>query len=108
MEGCYKVEENINFESFLRVMGVTEEEQIQRMMAATKEVIVIIILSSSSSSLSSLSSYYHHYHYQVTLTNNGDGTWTQVSGLKTSTFPIGQEYTVRLLVLVLTSDNLCP
>merc|ERR1712038_731471 len=66
MEGCYKVEENINFESFLRVMGVTEDEQIQRMMAATKE---------------------------VTLTNNGDGTWTQVSGLKTSTFPIGQEYT---------------
>ena len=49
MEGCYKVEENINFESFLRVMGVTEEEQIQRMMAATKEVIVIIILSSLSS-----------------------------------------------------------
>ena len=44
MEGCYKVEENINFESFLRVMGVTEEEQIQRMMAATKEVIVIIII----------------------------------------------------------------
>ena len=44
MEGCYKVEENINFESFLRVMGVTEEEQIQRMMAATKEVIVIIVI----------------------------------------------------------------
>ena len=96
MEGCYKVEENINFESFLRVMGVTEEEQIQRMMAATKEVIVI------------MDHHNHHHHYQVTLTNNGDGTWTQVSGLKTSTFPIGQEYTVRLLLLVLTSANLRP
>ena len=70
MEGCYRVEENVNFEAFLRVMGVTDEAQMEKMIAATK---------------------------QVTLTNNGDGTWTQVSGLKTSTFPIDKEYTVRRL-----------
>ena len=51
-------------------MGVTDEAQMEKMIAATK---------------------------QVTLTNNGDGTWTQVSGLKTSTFPIDKEYTVRRL-----------
>ena len=67
MDGCYKVEENVNFEAFLRVMGVTDEAQVERMIAATKE---------------------------VTLTDNGDGTWTQVSGLKTSTFPINKEYKV--------------
>ena len=65
MDGCYKVEENVNFEAFLRVMGVTDEAQVERMIAATKE---------------------------VTLTDNGDGTWTQASGLKTSTFPINKEY----------------
>ena len=70
MEGCYRVEENVNFEAFLRVMGVTDEAQMEKMIAATK---------------------------QVTLTDNGDGTWTQVSGLKTSTFPINKEYTVRQL-----------
>ena len=51
-------------------MGVTDEAQMEKMIAATK---------------------------QVTLTNNGDGTWTQVSGLKTSTFPIDKEYTVSRL-----------
>merc|ERR1711951_307327 len=65
MEGRYKVEENINFESFLKVMGVTDDEKIEEMIKATKE---------------------------VSLTDNGDGTWTQVSGLKTSTFPISVEY----------------
>ena len=70
MEGCYRVEENVNFEAFLRVMGVTDEVQMEKMIAATK---------------------------QVTLTDNGDGTWTQESGLKTSTFPINKEYTVRLM-----------
>ena len=53
MEGCYRVEENVNFEAFLRVMGVTDEAQMEKMIAATK---------------------------QVTLTDNGDGTWTQESG----------------------------
>ena len=47
MEGCYRVEENVNFEAFLRVMGVTDETQMEKMIAATK---------------------------QVTLTDNGDGT----------------------------------
>jgi len=65
MEGSYKVVENINFESFLKVMGVMDDEKIEKMIQATT---------------------------QVTLTNNGDGTWTQVSGLKTSTFPVGEEY----------------
>merc|ERR1711936_619853 len=65
MEGRYKVEENINFQSFLKVMGVTDEAKIEEMIKATKE---------------------------VSLTDNGDGTWTQVSGLKTSTFPISKEY----------------
>ena len=68
MEGSYKVEENINFESFLRVMGVTDDVQIEAMIQATK---------------------------QVTLKDNGDGTWTQESGLKTSTFPLNKEYKVR-------------
>merc|ERR1711962_1828713 len=65
MEGCYNVVENINFENFLRVMGVTDEDTVQRMIQATK---------------------------QVTLTANEDGTWTQVSGLKTSTFPLNTEF----------------
>jgi len=65
MEGTYKVVENINFESFLKVMGVMDDEKIEQMIQATT---------------------------QVKLSNNGDGTWTQVSGLKTSTFPIGEEY----------------
>ena len=41
MEGCYKVVENINFENFLRVMGVTEDDKIQAMIAATKQVSLI-------------------------------------------------------------------
>ena len=61
------MEENINFEAFLRVMGVTDKALVEKMIAATKE---------------------------VTLTDNGDGTWTQASGLKTSTFPINKEYKV--------------
>eukprot|EP00092_Neocalanus_flemingeri_P087025 GFUD01109748.1.p1 GENE.GFUD01109748.1~~GFUD01109748.1.p1 ORF type:complete len:128 (+),score=45.25 GFUD01109748.1:45-428(+) len=65
MEGCYKVEENINFENFLKVMGVPDDETIQKMILATQ---------------------------QVTLTANADGTWTQVSGLKTSTFPLNKEF----------------
>jgi len=65
MEGCYKVEENINFEAFLRAMGVTDDVAIEKMIQATK---------------------------QVTLKDNGNGTWTQISGLKTSTFPLDKEY----------------
>jgi len=65
MEGCYTVEENINFENFLKVMGVLDDETIQKMIQATK---------------------------QVTLTENDDGTWTQVSGLKTSNFPLNKEF----------------
>ena len=37
MEGRYKVEENINFESFLKVMGVTDDDKIEEMIKATKE-----------------------------------------------------------------------
>ena len=70
MEGCYKVEENINFEAFLRAMGVTDDETIEKMIQATK---------------------------QVTLKDNGNGTWTQISGLKTSTFPLDKEYKVEIL-----------
>eukprot|EP00090_Calanus_glacialis_P002001 TRINITY_DN11502_c0_g1_i1.p1 TRINITY_DN11502_c0_g1~~TRINITY_DN11502_c0_g1_i1.p1 ORF type:complete len:128 (-),score=33.69 TRINITY_DN11502_c0_g1_i1:93-476(-) len=66
MEGCYRVEENVNFENFLKVMGVPDDETIQKMIQATT---------------------------QVTLTANADGTWTQVSGLKTSTFPVDKEFT---------------
>ena len=36
---------------------------------------------------------------EVSLADNGDGTWTQVSGLKTSTFPINQEYKVTPILL---------
>ena len=36
MEGRYIVEENINFESFLKVMGVTDEAKIEEMIKATK------------------------------------------------------------------------
>ena len=68
MEGCYTVEENINFEKFLSCMGVPDDDTIQKMIQATK---------------------------QVTLTDNGDGTWTQASGLKTSTFPLNKEFTVH-------------
>ena len=38
MEGNYKVEENINFENFLKVMGVKDEETIQKMIQATTQV----------------------------------------------------------------------
>jgi len=55
MEGTYKVVENINFESFLKVMGVMDDEKIEQMIQATT---------------------------QVKLSNNGDGTWTQVIKLK--------------------------
>merc|ERR1712128_415438 len=60
-EGTYTVVENINFASFLRVMGVQEEETIQKMIQAYKQVI---------------------------LKKNTDGTWTQETGLRTLTFPI--------------------
>ena len=36
MEGHYKVEENINFEGFLKAMGVTDEAKIEGMIKATK------------------------------------------------------------------------
>merc|ERR1711892_1158885 len=65
MEGTYTVVENINFDSFLRVMGVQEEETIQKMIQATK---------------------------QVVLKENADGTWTQETGLRTLTFPINKEF----------------
>eukprot|EP00092_Neocalanus_flemingeri_P066207 GFUD01080627.1.p1 GENE.GFUD01080627.1~~GFUD01080627.1.p1 ORF type:complete len:128 (-),score=51.87 GFUD01080627.1:166-549(-) len=65
MEGTYKVEENINFENFLRAMGVQDEESIQKMIQATK---------------------------LVTLKQNADGTWTQETGLRTSTFPLNKEF----------------
>ena len=38
MEGCYKVEENVNFENFLKVMGVPDDETIQKMIQATTQV----------------------------------------------------------------------
>ena len=38
MEGTYKVEENINFENFLKAMGVEGEEIIQKMIQATTMV----------------------------------------------------------------------
>ena len=38
MEGTYKVEENINFENFLSVMGMEGEENIQKMIQATTMV----------------------------------------------------------------------
>ena len=85
MEGCYTVEENINFENFLKVMGVPDDETIQKMIQATKQV-----------------RYYHRIYIdncslnlsKVTLTENDDGTWTQVSGLKTSNFPLNKEFKV--------------
>ena len=36
MQGRYIVEENINFESFLKVMGVTDDTKIEEMIKATK------------------------------------------------------------------------
>ena len=38
MEGSYTVEENINFENFLKVMGVPDDDTIQKMIKATKQV----------------------------------------------------------------------
>merc|ERR1711892_1099927 len=64
MEGTYTVVENINFDSFLRVMGV-QEETIKKMIQATKQVI---------------------------LKENADGTWTQETGLRTLTFPINKDF----------------
>ena len=36
MQGRYIVQENINFESFLKVMGVEDESKIEEMIKATK------------------------------------------------------------------------
>ena len=36
MEGHYIVEENVNFENFLKVMGVSDDAQIEAMIKATK------------------------------------------------------------------------
>ena len=36
MQGRYIVQENINFESFLKVMGVTDDTKIEEMIKATK------------------------------------------------------------------------
>ena len=36
MQGRYRVEENINFESFLKVMGVRDDTKIEEMIQATK------------------------------------------------------------------------
>ena len=38
MEGVYTVVENENFDNFLKTMGVTDEETIQKMISATKQV----------------------------------------------------------------------
>ena len=38
MEGCYRVEENVNFENFLKVMGVPDDETIKKMIQATTQV----------------------------------------------------------------------
>ena len=84
MEGCYNVEENIDFDNFLKEMGVTDDATIQKMIQATKQVTKLRYFLNSNSIISP----------QVTLTANSDGTWTQVSGLKTSTFPINEEFKV--------------
>ena len=67
MEGRYKVIENINFEAFYRLMGVSDKATIEKLIEATKE---------------------------VTLMDNKDGTWTQVTGLVTQTFALDKEYKV--------------
>ena len=36
MQGRYIVQENINFDSFLKVMGVTDDTKIEEMIKATK------------------------------------------------------------------------
>ena len=50
-------------------MGMPDDDSIQKMIQATK---------------------------QMTLIDNGNGTWTQVSGLRTQTFPLNKEFTVYL------------
>ena len=89
MEGTYKVEENINFENFLSVMGMEGEENIQKMIQATtmvgKRGVGYIV---------------YHCFVQVTLKENADGTWTQETGLRTLTFPINEEFEVGM-----TSQN---
>ena len=84
MEGCYNVEENIDFDNFLQEMGVTDDATIQKMVQATKQV----------TELRYFINYISMISPKVTLTANSDGTWTQVSGLKTSTFPINEEFKV--------------
>lgn len=64
MEGCFAVEEDINFDNFLK-MFYHDDEKVQKMIENSK---------------------------QVTLTENPDGTWTINSGLKTSTFPLNKEF----------------
>ena len=113
MEGRYIVEENINFESFLKVMGVTDEAKIEEMIKATKGDLHDII----KYSLTPNPLIIQHNNFgiwnvvfcptlsgykEVSLTDHGDGTWTQVSGLKTSTFPINQEYKVVIKVVIIT------
>ena len=41
MEGCYKVLENVNFENFLKVMGVPDDGTIQKMIQATQQVMIV-------------------------------------------------------------------
>ena len=38
MEGCYRVVENVNFENFLKVLGVPDDETIKKMMQASTQV----------------------------------------------------------------------
>ena len=78
------MEENIDFDNFLKEMGVTDDATIQKMIQATKQVTKLRYFLISISMISP----------KVTLTANSDGTWTQVSGLKTSTFPINEEFKV--------------
>merc|ERR1712156_65261 len=42
MEGVYNVQENVNFENFLKVMGVTDEATIEKMINATKKVTLTV------------------------------------------------------------------
>ena len=101
MQGRYIVQENINFESFLKVMGVTDDTKIEEMIKATKGGAKWNTYTSPPqfSELETLREILG-FHLtgsgcqEVSLADNGDGTWTQVSGLKTSTFPINQEYKV--------------
>ena len=44
MEGVYNVQENVNFENFLKVMGVTDEATIEKMINATKQVLLLMLI----------------------------------------------------------------